>query len=455
MQTHSFEIVNPSLEEGVELQPTVIIFPGIHENMFEVKKLAEDLWRNNGNTRIISICRLNQDSEVASLEKKSLSIAEEILNKKRPYPAYPIWLIGYSFGCTMAQEVAVKLKEQGQFDPHLILIDGVSPPVAQHYFQSKHAQVTRDLIVLFNHAARAHLPHTEIALPNESLLPNELIYLTHLPVTEQIDTVIKLIAERFSVSGNEKQVKGFLDSAKRVKENLDALIHHDINTSIQKLGKMTVLMTNETQEKYANVFEIDPVTMKHGGWENYAEEIIDWTQYITTGNQPKLNQYFQNIVDELIDTSHIDLMTENASYKLAMLLDVTINNEVPKSEVKIKKDAQETFYSKIKTRLEDLAAQPESEYVRGNPDAMETSQASPQSDSSGLNSPPGTPSEKGDNMMSIDSSAFNSRKSSKLLENSFAHLMFPKDSRSTTSQRKKILRSPDSDSPKLDRFVRT
>lgn len=329
MTGSSFELINKDTKSKLH-QPTVLIFPGIHENNVEVKYLGEEvnkrgevINKKNGSCRLIFTYNgtINKDTNATSLEEKTKPIINELLNEQPPYKPYPIWLIGYSYGCTMAYEVAVRLKNYG-FDPHLILIDGVAPRLAHQYFLSNHPSVSTDIVQLFNSAASA------FKLNGISLAGEELEKLNALPLPMKIDFPMGPILAK-NKNDSKDRLDKFIQSGNRVKQNLNTLFNPsclNLPDASSKLNKINVLMTKETQIKYANALKIPIDSLVWGGWDEYANSLEGWEQYKT---YPDLQETIQHLINE----PHTSLMKGQNCENLAALLTISINTEVSNDQV--------------------------------------------------------------------------------------------------------------------------
>lgn len=293
-------------------QPTVLIFPGIHEHNLEVKYLAEALSQYTKDKRNICTWHGWDEAIPLSFTDKVKFISDLMPRDLLPYEPYPIWLVGYSFGCTTAYNLALELKEKG-FDPHLIFIDGVSPQLSQQYFESNSLSKIDDVLLLINYAA--NFTGLEPFTPNSI----EKMKLQNLSLPNLIDTIIQCVIN-LNENVDLSNLKNFNRCVAIVKSNLMSLIEPQ---PLGKISKINLLMTEETIKKYEQL----SLDASKGGWEQLSESVSCFTDYF------KDLEGYKQFLPKLSSSKHTDLMKEDQSGALSAMINKVLTTEVPKDLV--------------------------------------------------------------------------------------------------------------------------
>ena len=152
---------------GIINKLPIFFIPGILGSGDELRFLAWRLYTQSNEEREIFIfdderlldasapSELNLNEQVDSIANEIKSMMPKPSNFTRcntPSP-FPFFIIGYSYGCTLATLVAQQLEAQGE-KPYVYLIDGVSPTGFQRYIddQNNIISFTQDLILMANSA---------------------------------------------------------------------------------------------------------------------------------------------------------------------------------------------------------------------------------------------------------------------------------------------------------------
>lgn len=346
----SFERVNQGTPNKMQ-QPTLLIFPDILENNIVVKELAHEFYQKNKEDRRIYTYNglINPNLKADSLAEKAGPLVKELTEGSNTQNHPPVWLIGYSFGCSLAYAVAVQLKQLG-YDPHLILIDGMSPKLAYQYFNTKHPNATKSIIKILQAAAPLHGLDSKLILHDldsklvkkKSSLYQEMLALHKEPVLDQINKITEKIIEQNSKVPTYK-IENFKESIKVVKKNLLLLSNETALDNSEKLSKINVFMTEDMKNNYAQALNLDPDSLIHGGWDDYFisfkppvssnfidekswEGILSWEQY---ANYPA----FENLVNPIKATKHTHLMKGDICKLLAELLNFSIKTQLSEQDI--------------------------------------------------------------------------------------------------------------------------
>lgn len=319
----------PSTELTKENNP-IFLIPGIVGRAQEMTELATSLNTINHGKRPLYIHhdpRLTGDFDPEENIHKSFTlarhakmIAKEMLNK-RQRNGMPFLIVGYSYGCILAVEIARYLRTKG-LDACVYLIDGPSADCSSRYLNSNSAYAVSDLIRILNYTANiAEL--SGINKDNGQLI-NEL---TSKPFADKFENIIQLILDNNNtVTNSETDPKEiFKELANIVKTSLENIMTIQPPAK-QSLTQLNAIFTENTAKKYNS---------ETGGWDKYAKQL-------------KLEQ-----TGELRDKDHTELLNVSNAKQLANTINRAFKNEITEERLQ-KNDKRYKKYKDLKSKLEEM-----------------------------------------------------------------------------------------------------
>lgn len=211
-----------------------------------------------------------------------------------PPGSFPVFIFGYSAGCTWGTKAAQLLEKRGE-KPYIFLIDGVAPQCIVEDFKSyPNINIINHEIKIVNYAATyAELPEL-ISFINENEI-KEIKHFKKIPAKEAIDVLITRTKninfknQDFALTPAPYEYVKFASYMAIIKTNLNHLIDYIPDENAIRLKNMTALITNENAKKYG----------PYAGWEAFADNIkLISSEYLQTKNHFELVQD-TNVTEQL------------------------------------------------------------------------------------------------------------------------------------------------------------
>lgn len=290
-------------------QPPIFIISGILGHSIEAQYLAQLLHNIFKSKRTIYVWHdprlLSSPSQTNKQPSNTLEEQAELIASELPafpFQPFPILLVGYSYGCSLAVETALYLKKYNH-DPHLVLIDGTSPEISQQYFLLKKISATLDLIKIINYAALLS------NLKPCSFNDEEVKTLSENFFSDRIDLIVKnVMRANRPATKYADNINCFNLYVEIARQNLYSLYHYKnkLNSITDSLNKINLIITNETIQKYSDLY---------GGWQPYAKS----TALVTN--------------DVLSQGNHTDLLAGKTCEEIAKIIHENFTQEVTKENV--------------------------------------------------------------------------------------------------------------------------
>ncbi len=240
-------------------QLPIFLLPDISGDLISILPLAWEL-QKRGNKRQIYVWH---DPEPSPAGQSLASYAEKIRDEIAALlPIGPCFVGGFSFGGSVASVVAKKLAEIGR-EVALFIADTPSIECSQSFLQAGNPLATKELISIFHYAAVLAYQHMNQELPPLNLEPLE--NLSQQAIEEQISFL-----RQFFITRVEAHTDLYAELSQRlaaVSQNLLNLIQHRIKAAPLLLSRISIFLSQETQEKYS----FYGLNVKKS-WTNYCPE---------------------------------------------------------------------------------------------------------------------------------------------------------------------------------------
>ncbi len=216
-------------------------------------------------------------------------IVESMKEHLPPGGPAPYVIAGYSYGCGLAAEAAMKLHREGE-ETDLFLVDGATFEVSKKYFSTPSANLVRDLISIVRSIAKmASGCEIDFEVPNA-----KYAQLCNRPTIECMELIEHLIRTNIPKLNTNDNFNKLMVIAKN---SINALLQYTPTPGIPDgvVDKIVLLTTEETVGKHTP-------PDKYLGWNKYTENL--------------------SIVDAeaLRKQAHTDLLSGGYAEKLASLL---------------------------------------------------------------------------------------------------------------------------------------
>ncbi len=223
-----------------------------------------------------------------SLEEATLRYLKKI---KEIQPIGPYEILGYSFGATLAEEVAKKLEEQGEKISKLHLLDGFPPLLYQKLDNAGHALLLEQLInFMLDILNNNHY--------DQSLIPRKYKDLNNYSPLQQIEKSLNHLLSEINME------KPHADDAKRLilLAQRHLTLMHSVAVPETKSGLLPILyLTNKTQPYLVTI-----------------ETIKSLSRLSTDHSYFYWNYYFKSMRKSAahIEAKHHEILSENISLEV-------------------------------------------------------------------------------------------------------------------------------------------